>query len=78
MIQMLVPDRESAKILMNSAEDWDGSVESFSGILGPSWDWSYPVSRAVGEAVTGQKPASVALSEVAPVAQAKLDEVFNQ
>jgi len=78
MIQMLAPDRESAKILMNSAEDWDGSVESFSGILGPSWDWSYPVSRAVGEAVTGQKPASVALSEVAPVAQAKLDEVFNQ
>ena len=77
-IMTLAQDRETAGFLMQALLDWGGENPAFDGILGPTWDWGWPMGRAIGAAVTGEKPASVAMDEVAQEVQAKLDEVFGE
>lgn len=77
MLIQAAMDEISYEVLLRAAEEWSGEVYIMEGILGPTWDTSYPLGGAIGKALyEGQSPAA-AMEEVAPVIQQTLDREFN-
>lgn len=68
---------ESYQILMEAVEKWDGSLAYWNNFLGPWYRASDPYGAIIGGVGSGKSPASV-VAEWAPVAQAKIDEVYGQ
>lgn len=72
-INNYMASRDHLEVYMAAIEAWDGEGDAFqySGF----WD---VLEGPIGEVVRGEKGAAAALDEVAPEAQAFLDDLFNQ
>ena len=57
MLIQAAMDEISYEVLLRAAEEWSGEVYIMEGILGPTWDTSYPLGGAIGKALyEGQSP----------------------
>lgn len=66
------PDPESAQIMENAINQWDGQFDLVRGFAGASI-----LDAAMGAIISGEKTPAQAMSEIRPQMQAAIDDLLN-
>lgn len=72
-----VKDMESYQTFQEAIEKWDGNLAYYFNFLGAWYQADTPYGGVISGVMSGKSPAAV-IAEWAPMAQAKIDEVFKQ
>lgn len=76
-IRSKVKDMESYQTFQEAIEKWDGNLAYYFNFLGAWYQADTPYGGVISGVMSGKSPAAV-IAEWAPMAQAKIDEVFKQ